>query len=100
MSFDNGHLKIYLGSMFSGKSTELLREINKYKSINKKVLCINHSFEIGKCTRKLFDTVVLRIKLEVASSTKHRQYVEEMSTKNILIFCTVCLVTMYVEYAL
>ena len=45
MSFDNGHLKIYLGSMFSGKSTELLREINKYKSINKKVLCINHSFD-------------------------------------------------------
>tara|TARA_Y200000002_G_scaffold328288_1_gene291812 strand:- start:9 stop:596 length:588 start_codon:yes stop_codon:yes gene_type:complete len=39
----NGYLKLIIGPMFSGKSTELLREIRRYEAINKRVLVINHS---------------------------------------------------------
>ena len=35
--------EIIIGSMFSGKSTELYRRINRYKCIGKNVLMINHN---------------------------------------------------------
>ena len=37
----NGKLELIIGNMFSGKSTELIRRINREKSINKKILVIN-----------------------------------------------------------
>lgn len=36
-----GYIKIVLGCMFSGKTTELIREYREWASINKKPLCIN-----------------------------------------------------------
>ena len=36
-------LELIIGPMFSGKTTELIRRINRYKSINRKCLVINHS---------------------------------------------------------
>ena len=38
----DGELDVILGSMFSGKSTELIRRINRYKSIGKRVLVVNY----------------------------------------------------------
>lgn len=38
-----GYLKLIIGPMFAGKSTELLRIINMYKILNKKILIINHN---------------------------------------------------------
>ena len=38
-----GKLELIMGNMFSGKSTELIRRINKTKSINKKIMVINHA---------------------------------------------------------
>ena len=38
----NGRLELIIGNMFSGKSTELIRRINKEKSINKSILVINY----------------------------------------------------------
>lgn len=38
-------IEIILGCMFSGKTTELIRRISVYQSINKSVLCINHSLD-------------------------------------------------------
>ena len=35
-------IEIILGCMYSGKSTELLRRVNRWKSIGKEVLLINH----------------------------------------------------------
>ena len=35
-------LKIIIGCMFSGKSSEIIRETRRLKVINKKVLLINH----------------------------------------------------------
>lgn len=38
-----GHyLKLYIGCMFSGKSTNLLNEISKYKVLTDKIIVINH----------------------------------------------------------
>lgn len=39
---DVGSIKIMLGSMFSGKTTEIIRECNRWNSIGKNVLCINY----------------------------------------------------------
>ena len=39
----HGRLELIIGSMFSGKSTELIRRINREKSINKKILVINYA---------------------------------------------------------
>jgi thymidine kinase len=38
-----GTIKLILGCMFSGKTTELQREYHEWSSINKKPLCINYS---------------------------------------------------------
>jgi len=38
----SGRLEIIIGNMFSGKSTELIRRINREKSINKQILVINY----------------------------------------------------------
>ena len=40
-----GRLELIVGNMFSGKSTELVRRINKEKSINKRILIINYSLD-------------------------------------------------------
>jgi thymidine kinase len=37
-----GRLELIIGNMFSGKSTELIRRINREKSINKKIIIINY----------------------------------------------------------
>lgn len=36
---------IIVGCMYSGKTTELIRRLTRYQSINKKVLCINHEID-------------------------------------------------------
>lgn len=38
-------IEVVLGCMFSGKSTELIRRISTFQSINKPVLCVNHSID-------------------------------------------------------
>ena len=38
-----GKLNIIIGCMFSGKSTEAIRIINRYKNLNKNLLIINTS---------------------------------------------------------
>ena len=40
-----GRIDIIIGSMFSGKSTELIRRINRYKVLSKKILVINHKLD-------------------------------------------------------
>lgn len=41
----HNYLKIYIGSMFSGKSTSLLNEISKFNILSKNILVINHSLD-------------------------------------------------------
>jgi thymidine kinase len=40
----NGYLELIIGPMYAGKSTELIRIINRYKCLNKKIIVINHSY--------------------------------------------------------
>jgi thymidine kinase len=42
MSDSSGRLELIIGNMFSGKSTELIRRINKEQSIDKRILVINY----------------------------------------------------------
>jgi len=39
-------ITLYIGCMFSGKTSELIRRINRYKSIQKKVLFVNYIEDI------------------------------------------------------
>ena len=41
-SWNTGRLELIIGNMFSGKSSELIRRINRERSINKKILVINY----------------------------------------------------------
>ena len=41
---NNGYLKIIIGPMYARKSTELLRCIDQYNYLKKKILVINHIF--------------------------------------------------------
>lgn len=43
MNFNKGYLKVILGPMFSGKTTELVRIYNKYTGCNIPCTVINHS---------------------------------------------------------
>jgi thymidine kinase len=40
----NGYLQLIIGPMYAGKSTELIKIINRYKCLNKKITIINHIF--------------------------------------------------------
>ena len=46
-------LKIILGSMFSGKSSEIIRIIKRYRILNKHLLIINHSIDDRYDTSKI-----------------------------------------------
>ncbi len=41
----SGSIRLYLGCMFSGKTSELIREYTRYSKIGKKVVCINYAFD-------------------------------------------------------
>lgn len=45
MSFSSGRLDIILGPMFSGKTTQLLRDLLVASELGQKVLYINHTFD-------------------------------------------------------
>lgn len=40
-----GRIDIIMGSMFSGKSTEIIRLINQYKVLKKNIMVLNHSLD-------------------------------------------------------
>jgi len=46
------HIEVIMGSMFSGKSTELLRRCRTYTAISKNILLINHVFD-SRCKNEL-----------------------------------------------
>jgi thymidine kinase len=42
---NRGRIDVVIGSMFSGKSTELMRLINRYKVLGKNILVVNHKLD-------------------------------------------------------
>ena len=48
-----GRIHIIMGCMYSGKSTEIIRIVNKYKILNKKILLINHSIDNRYSSNKI-----------------------------------------------
>ncbi len=41
---NTGYLELIIGPMYAGKSTELIRIINRYKCLKKNIVVINHTF--------------------------------------------------------
>ena len=41
----NGSISLIIGGMFSGKSTELIRIVKRWKVLNKKIMVVNHSLD-------------------------------------------------------
>jgi thymidine kinase len=41
-NIESGYLELIIGPMYAGKSTELIRIINRYKCLNKRIIVINH----------------------------------------------------------
>ena len=58
----HARIEIIMGSMYSGKSTELIRRCSTFESINKNVLMINHSFD-SRCDHN---------EIQTHSKTKHK----------------------------
>ena len=52
-----GRIEVIIGCMFSGKSTEIIRLIHRYKKINKKLLILNNSLDqrYGECVISTHD---------------------------------------------
>jgi thymidine kinase len=48
-----GSLKIIMGSMFSGKSSEIIRIIKRYKLLKKNILAINHKIDNRYAEKKI-----------------------------------------------
>lgn len=48
-----GYLKIICGCMYAGKSTELLKEIQKYTHLKKNIMVINHIYDDRHGTKSL-----------------------------------------------
>jgi thymidine kinase len=45
LNIKDNYLRIYLGCMFSGKSTSLLNEISRYSNITQNILVVNHTLD-------------------------------------------------------
>ena len=41
---NQGYLELIIGPMYAGKSTELIKIINRYKCLQKNIIIINHSY--------------------------------------------------------
>ncbi len=52
---NQGYLELIIGPMYAGKSTELIKKINVYKFLEKKMVAINHKINnrYGQGTLKL-----------------------------------------------
>ncbi len=73
-----GSLELIIGPMYAGKSTELIRIINRFKCLNKNVLVINHSFNnrydskgLTTHNRDSFDECIVIDRLENAMNEEN-----------------------------
>ena len=84
----SGRLELIIGPMFSGKSTELIKHANRYISIGKNVLAINHkinnrygSSKITTHDNKVFENCIIIDKL----ADVHRFYRQQFNESDIII---------------
>ena len=78
----SGRLELIIGPMYASKTTELIKIANRFKSINKKIIAVNHKINnrYGSCnivshdSKELDDCVVID-KLELLNNnTKYLDY--------------------------
>ncbi len=73
-----GSLELIIGPMYAGKSTELIRIINRFKCLKKNVLVVNHSFNnrydsngLTTHNRQSFDECIIVDTLGKVMSEEH-----------------------------
>ena len=72
LNLKSNYLKLYVGCMFSGKSTSLLNEMIKYKVITDKIIMINHIYDKKRYTEDQKKPSKLLLK-RVVGSYNHQQ---------------------------
>lgn len=79
-----GSLELIIGPMYAGKSTELIRIINRFKCLDKNVLVVNHainnrygSSSLTTHNRDSFDECIILDKLADADSEEHHDVFEK-----------------------
>lgn len=79
-----GSLELIIGPMYAGKSTELIRIINRFKCLDKNVLVINHSINnrygsssLTTHNRESFDECVILDKLIDIHSEENQEIFEK-----------------------
>jgi thymidine kinase len=80
-----GYLELIIGPMYAGKSTELLRIINRYKCLNKNITVINHAYNnrygsinLTTHNREKFDKCVILENLKELESYKDLESQKEV----------------------
>ena len=76
MSQKGGSINIIIGCMFSGKSTETIRLIRRYKTGNKNILVINHALDTryGESVISSHDKVQLKcLSLKILNEIKDKE---------------------------
>ncbi len=76
-----GSLELIIGPMYAGKSTELIRIINRFKCLNKNVLVINHSINnrygsssLTTHNRDSFDECIILDKLNDVNNDENKEH--------------------------
>jgi thymidine kinase len=76
-----GRIELVIGPMFAGKSGELIKTVNRYKIINKKILIVNHSINnrygtnfISTHDKKILEDCIIVDKL--SSLSENKSYLE------------------------
>lgn len=80
-------LEIIFGSMFSGKSTELIRRARRLRAINKKVVVINHSLD----TRYGEGSAAVSTHYGDSIEARRYSYLKDFSTTDDLAVDTICI---------
>ena len=69
-------LELIIGSMYSGKSTELIRRVKRYKSIGMKCCVINHSNDTrvdGEYIKRMMEHLLHAVKNVRYSPCKYKR---------------------------
>lgn len=61
-SLNSSYLKLYMGCMFSGKSTALLNEAQRYRHITDNILIVNHVFDLKRTSHSVNEAGLGQIK--------------------------------------
>lgn len=77
----SGRIELIIGSMYSNKSTELIKQYNRYNAINKNIIVVNHSINnrygtnsISTHDKTVLDDCIILDKLSILRDKYEEMY--------------------------